>query len=68
MAEATVCRMNIGPRERRKRAAFGLVMVAVGLVLAVALWALGVSRTWRLVVFAPLWIGALGVFQARAKT
>jgi hypothetical protein len=26
------------------------------------------SRGWRVVLFVPLWLAALGVFQARDKT
>jgi hypothetical protein len=44
------------------------VSLAFALALGVALFGLGASRAWRLVVFAPLWVAALGFFQAREKT
>ncbi len=59
---------NIGPRERRKRLVLGVVMLAVGLGLAAGLLEGGAGRWWRLSAFVPLWIGALGIFQARAET
>jgi hypothetical protein len=39
-----------------------------GAILAAILLVMSVARPWRLVVFVPLWIGAIGVFQAREKT
>lgn len=68
MNTAAVCVPNIGPRERRTRIRFGVAFTAIGLVLAAVLLATSVARPWRLVVFAPLWIGAVGIFQAREKT
>ena len=62
------CVANIGPRERNKRLGFG----AVALVLSVAISAIfvveGVPPIWRLTLFAPLFAGALGFFQARDRT
>jgi hypothetical protein len=40
----------------------------VALVLAGVLFGLGAARGWRLALFAPLWVAALGIFQAREKT
>jgi len=37
-------------------------------VVAVSLLVAGVPRSWRWTAFLPLWVGWLGVFQARAKT
>src|SRR5271156_493645 len=68
MSAPTVCVPNIGPRERSMRIRFGIGFMAAGLLLAAILLATSVGRPWRLVVFVPLWIGALGVFQAREKT
>jgi hypothetical protein len=59
---------NIGPRGREHRLRFGLVAIGVALVGAMAMLMLGAPRAGRAVVFIPLWIGALGVFQARDKT
>ncbi len=60
--------MNIGPRERRKRLVVGVAMLAAGAGVALALVFGGATRWWRLSVFFPFWVGALGVFQARAGT
>ena len=57
------CLPNIGPRERRKRLKLGAVALAAAVILAVIL-----PRTWRVVLFFPLWLAALGFFQARDKT
>ena len=59
---------NIGPRGRASRMRFGIVGLGVAVALAIVLLALGAPRGWRAVVFVPLWIGALGVLQARDKT
>jgi len=59
---------NIGPRGRRSRFRFGIVACGAAVVLAVVLFLIDAPRTWRLCLFVPAWIGALGVFQARDKT
>jgi len=59
---------NIGPRESRKRLRFCLVMLGAGVGLAVALSALHADRFWRLLLFLPFWLAALGWLQAREKT
>lgn len=60
--------INIGPRERRKRRLLGLVAFNVGLAAAFALVVMDAPRWSRLVVFIPIWIGGLGLIQAREKT
>jgi len=62
------CIPNIGPHEREMRVRVGVSFLVAGVILAAILLIMSVARPWRLVVFAPLWIGAIGVFQARAKT
>jgi len=62
------CIPNIGPRGQRQRMTFGIVALVLGIGLAATLVGLGVARSWRLAVFFPLLAGAIGVFQARAKT
>jgi hypothetical protein len=59
---------NIGPHERRSRLLFGAGGLAVAVVLGIALVAAGASRPWRLALFLPLWLAALGFFQARGRT
>ena len=60
--------MNIGPKEARKRLAVGIVMLFVGAVAAVLLIRSDLSRWWRIVLFFPFWMGALGFFQDSEKT
>ena len=60
--------VNIGPRECRKRLVMGIAMLAVGIGLAGVLLFTGVDRFWRIILFFPFWMGAMGFFQAREKT
>ena len=60
--------INIGPREERKRRLMGIVSLTVSVGLAFLLVIFGASRWSRLVIFFPLWIAGLGLFQAREKT
>jgi hypothetical protein len=60
--------VNIGPKETRKRLLIGVVMVAVGIVLAVIFSHAGVSGGWYLGLFLPFWMGTLALSQARKKT
>jgi hypothetical protein len=59
---------NIGPQGQRQRLERGLLAFGAAGIIAVALFALGVTSGWRLLLLAPLWLGALGVFQAMDKT
>jgi hypothetical protein len=43
-------------------------MLAIAAVLALLCISLGASAGWRLLAFLPLWLSALGFFQARDKT
>ena len=60
--------VNIGPRERRKRRMMAIVGLTVGVSVAFVLLVTGAPRLLRLVVFLPIWIGSLGLLQAREKT
>ena len=60
--------INIGPREQRKRRVLGIVALAIGVGLAAALITYGTPRWTRLVLFFPIWIAGLGLFQAHEKT
>jgi hypothetical protein len=66
--EADVCIPNIGPRERRRRLVGGAGMSALGVMAAALLLGFGAARGWRIVVFLPLWGGALGFLQVREQT
>lgn len=59
---------NIGPRGQRRRLTFGVVLLGAAVLLGLLLVAVDAARPWRLALFVPLWIGALGVFQALDKT
>lgn len=59
---------NIEPAGQRQRRVFGMVMLAIGAVLAVGAIAMHVDRVWRLGVFMPFVLGGIGIFQATAKT
>ena len=59
---------NIGPGERRKRRGFGHVALGISIALGAALILGGVGQSWRLVLFVPLFLAALGYFQDRDRT
>lgn len=59
---------NIGAKEIRKRQLMGIVMLALGVVLAVIFTHADASRGWYAALFLPFWIGSLAVSQARKKT
>lgn len=67
MAEQ-VCVVNIGARGRRRRAVTGGLFFAVAAAGAAILFVVDAPRIGRLGLFVPLWVGGIGVFQARAKT
>lgn len=59
---------NIGPKETRKRLIMGVAMLALGVVMAIIFTHTDVSRGWYAALFLPLWMGTLGISQARKKT
>lgn len=59
---------NIGPRERARRLRLGAAAFVVSIAAAAALIGTGAPRAWRVTLFAPLLVAALGFFQARDKT
>jgi hypothetical protein len=66
--DASVCIANIGPRERRKRLMFGITTLAASVVISFLFVFYGVRPLLRLPLFVPLFVGALGFFQARDRT
>lgn len=66
--EPLVCIANIGPRQRRVRLRFGIVMAGVTVAALSAAYLLALPRTARLVAFLPAWMAALGIFQYLEKT
>jgi len=59
---------NIGSRGRRRRYLMGAAGLAVALIVAAGLLFFGVARGARLMLFQPLFVAALGFFQARGGT
>ena len=66
--DTTICIANIGPQQQRLRLRFGLMMFAIGIVIAVVILVAKVDPGWRIGLFAPFYLGAVGVFQAHDKT
>ena len=66
--DASVCSANIGPRERRKRLMFGITTLAASIVISFLFVFYGVRPVFRLPLFVPLYVGALGFFQAHDRT
>lgn len=62
------CVPNLGPRAQRKRLVFGIAALGASVVIAPILVLAHVPLAWRLLLFVPFYLGALGVFQARDKT
>lgn len=58
---AGVC--NIGPDEIRARKRFGWLGLVVTIVLWAVLAALAIPRGWRLIVFIPAFMSAIGFLQ-----
>ena len=63
-----VCVANIGTSERRQRLLIGVGAAAVCAVVTLIFILDGAPRLWRLSLFLPWWLSALGVLQARAQT
>jgi hypothetical protein len=64
----SACIANIGARGRRKRLAVGIAGFVVGGALAILLVMSTAALAWRLALFLPFYVGALGFFQWRDKT
>ena len=59
---------NIGPAAVRLRRRAGYAGGAIAVVALALLLAIDAPRLWRLALFAPLFMSALGFLQAREKT
>jgi hypothetical protein len=59
---------NIGPRGQRQRLRLAVIGLAATAVVASLLFAFSAPPVWRLTCLPPLWMAALGYFQARDKT
>jgi hypothetical protein len=63
-----VCPVNLGPRGISQRRVLGIAALILGALVALGLAFAGAPRVFRAMTFAPFWLGALGLFQAQAKT
>jgi hypothetical protein len=63
-----VCIANISPRERQLRMRFGMVQLAISLVILAVLVALDIDPLWRLPLIFTFGTAAVGYFQAKDKT
>jgi hypothetical protein len=59
---------NILAAGRRRRLLLGACALAGGIVGLAVLLLAGGDRGWRLLLLAPFWFGALGVFQSLGRT
>ncbi|MBD3218841.1 MAG: hypothetical protein GF310_11220 [candidate division Zixibacteria bacterium] len=59
---------NIGPKESRKRLAFGIGMFIITVFLLIITIAIDLSRWWRLFLFIPFMMSTVGFFQYKEKT
>ena len=65
--QVQVCE-NIGPAERRKRNLVGVVGTVIAVLLTAGLLETHAFWPWRLLVGLPMFVAAMGFFQARAHT
>lgn len=65
-AVGAVC--NIGARERARRRVGGLLTLGASAALGVALLLLAAGRLWRLALLPLLYLGLIGLLQAREAT
>jgi hypothetical protein len=65
---ARACVANIGPAQRRRRQRTAVAAFAVAAAAAALMFFLDIPRGWRALLFPPLWLGALCVYQVRLQT
>ncbi len=59
---------NIGPAQSRRRLFFGIFALAITILVLIIMITMGLSRWWRLFLFIPFTMAALGFLQYREKT
>jgi hypothetical protein len=69
MSEAALsCKANISPAGRRRRVRVGTVGLVLSVGLLIVLAAARAAWYWRLVLFLPAALAAVGLLQARRNT
>ncbi|MBL8822473.1 MAG: hypothetical protein JNJ77_07800 [Planctomycetia bacterium] len=68
MVQTQAACINLGPRETHKRRLMGLLFFYLGLALSLIFIWQDVNDWLRATVFAPYFLGYLGIFQALYKT
>ena len=68
MNEGEVCIANIGVKNQKMRRDFGLITLAIGVMIGVGLLLIDVPALMRLGLFLPFYMGFIGIFQAKEKT
>lgn len=59
---------NLGPRGTRQRLLLGMMTLAVACACLIWIDQTGASRWWRIGAYPLLWLGVVGLLQARART
>jgi hypothetical protein len=67
-APATVCVVNIGPKQRQKRKRMGFVHSAIAIAGGVILLAGHFATPWRLLLLPPVFLAPVYFLQARGGT
>jgi hypothetical protein len=68
MDEGEVRIANIGVKNQQMRRNFGLIALAIGIIIGLGLLLVDVPAWTRLGLFLPFYAGFIGIFQAKEKT
>jgi hypothetical protein len=60
--------VNIGPAERSKRQIIGFIMLGVAVVMLYLFTSLGLTHWWGILMWIPLFLGAIGILQCYHHT
>ncbi len=60
--------VNIGPQERRKRQLFGFILLGLAAAMLYLFIKLGLNHWWGLILWLPLFLGAVGILQCYHHT
>lgn len=60
--------VNIGMQERHKRRTFGFIMLGLSASLLYLFISLGVNHWWGVILWLPLFLGAIGILQCYHHT